>query len=85
LLQIDYSPIAALNRTYALFKTKGVTIAITEAKKLGLEQYSYYHTLLGKLHLGLNVKIAETHFKKALSLAKSFADKTIIQKYIKAL
>jgi hypothetical protein len=64
-----------LNRTYALFKTKGVTIAIAEAKKLSLEQYSYYHSLLGKLHIGLDVKIAKSHFKKALSIAKSVADK----------
>jgi RNA polymerase sigma factor (sigma-70 family) len=85
LLQINYSPIAALNRTYALFKTKGAAFAIVEAKKLDLEQYPYYHTLLGKLHVDLDKNIAEIYFKKALSLAKSNADKAIIQKYIEAL
>jgi RNA polymerase sigma factor (sigma-70 family) len=85
LLQIDYSPVAALNRTYALFKTNGAALAIVEAKKLDLEQYPYYHALLGKLHADLDKNIAEDYFKKALSLTKSAADKTIIQKYIEAL
>src|SRR5207247_7244342 len=36
LLQIQYSPIAALNRTYALSKANGKQEAIPEAEKLNL-------------------------------------------------
>ena len=37
LLQIQYSPIIALNRTYALSKTDGKEIAIKEALKIDLK------------------------------------------------
>jgi RNA polymerase sigma-70 factor (ECF subfamily) len=33
-LQIEYSPVAALNRTFALSKTNGNMAAIAEAEKL---------------------------------------------------
>jgi RNA polymerase sigma factor (sigma-70 family) len=85
LLQIDYSSITALNRTYALSKTSNAGIAIAEAKKLDLTKHAYYHTLLGKLHLGLDKQIAKDCFKNALLLDKSVSDKTIIQRYIDAI
>jgi predicted RNA polymerase sigma factor len=36
LLVVEYSPVAALNRTYALAKVKGNEAAIIEAEKLNL-------------------------------------------------
>ena len=42
LLQIEYSPVAALNRTFALSKANGKKEAIAEAEKLQLTDNHYY-------------------------------------------
>ncbi|TGD56586.1 RNA polymerase sigma factor [Flavobacterium humi] len=80
LLILEYSPIAALNRTYALSKVKGKEIAIAEAEKLSLQDNHFYHSLLGSLYTGHDNAKAVSHFEMAYSLAKSPADKTIILK-----
>ena len=85
LLMIDYSPIAALNRTYALSKIHGVQVAIQEAEKLKLDTNPYYFTLLGELYKQIDKKKAKRHFETALSVAKSPADKQIITKNISTL
>ncbi len=85
LLQIEYSPIAALNRTYALSKANGKLQAISEAEKLGLTGNGLYHSLLGNLYTGIDGTRALEHFQVAFSLAKSNADKTTIQKNIDRL
>ena len=85
LLIIDYSPIAALNRTYALSKIYGVQVAIQEAEKLKLDTNPYYFTLLGELYKQIDKKKAKRHFETALSVAKSQADKQIITKNISQL
>ena len=82
LLQIAYSPVAALNRTYALSKANGKQAAIAEAEKLNLVNNHYYFTLLGELYTGIDNQKAKQHFGQALSLAKTQADKQTIQKKI---
>jgi RNA polymerase sigma-70 factor (ECF subfamily) len=79
LLQLEYSPVAALNRTYALSKANGKHEAIIEAEKLNLSGNHYYFTLLGELYKGIDNDKAINNFEKALSLAKSNADKKTIQ------
>ena len=78
LLQISYSPIAALNRTYALSKANGKTEAIIEAEKLNLMDNQFYFTLLGELYTDIDNKKAISHLQNALQLARSSADKAII-------
>ena len=78
LLQIEYSPIAALNRTYALSRTKGKKEAVIEAEKLGLTENQLYHSLLGELYTDIDNSKAIVHLQKVLSLAKSIADKNLI-------
>ena len=85
LLQIEYSPIAALNRTFALSKVHGNSEAIKEAEKLKLADNQYYFTLLGELYTGSNNTMARQNFEKAILLAKTLADKQIIQKKIDKL
>jgi RNA polymerase sigma-70 factor (ECF subfamily) len=85
LLQIEYSPIAALNRTFALSKANGKQEAIIEAEKLNLTGNHFYYTLLGELYTGLNNDKAKEHFEKALSMAKTNTDKLTIQKKIEKL
>ncbi|MDP1677281.1 MAG: sigma-70 family RNA polymerase sigma factor [Bacteroidota bacterium] len=85
LLQLEYSPIAALNRTYAFSKVHGKQKAIVEAEKLNLTGNHFYYTLLGELYGGIDNKKAMEHFTKALSLAKTENDKKIIQRKIDSL
>ncbi|MEP6676320.1 MAG: DUF6596 domain-containing protein [Ferruginibacter sp.] len=78
LLQIAYSPIAALNRTYALAKANGAIEAIVEAEKLGLKNNQLYHSLLGELYKNIDKEKAMHHLNTAFSLAVSTADKKMI-------
>jgi RNA polymerase sigma factor (sigma-70 family) len=79
LLFIEYSPIAALNRTYALSKANGKEEAIIEAEKLNLSGNHFYFTLLGELYTNIDSKKAKLNYEKALALAKTKTDKQIIQ------
>lgn len=85
LLQIQYSPVAALNRAFAISKIKGKQAAIAAAEKLNLISNRYYFTLLGELYTDVNDETAELNFKKAFSLAKTKADRRIIQTKIDQL
>ncbi|HEY9003641.1 MAG TPA: sigma-70 family RNA polymerase sigma factor [Mucilaginibacter sp.] len=82
LLQIEYSSIAALNRTYALSKTAGKEAAIIEAEKLKLTNNHFYYTLLGELYTEIDNDIARQHFQNALALSRTQTDKQTIQKKI---
>ncbi len=78
LLLVEYSPVAALNRTYALSKANGKEEAIIEAEKLNLTNNHFYYTLLGELYKGIDNRKAKLNFEKARSLAKTDADKQLI-------
>ena len=83
LIILEYSPIAALNRTFVLSKTKGKETAIAEAEKLNLTDNHFYYSLLGDLYTGIDNKKALLNFQSAFGLAKSPADKAIITKNMK--
>jgi predicted RNA polymerase sigma factor len=85
LLQIEYSPMAALNRTYALSKANGKQEAITAAEKLNLTNNHFYFTLLGDLYNGINNVKAKQNLEKALSLAKTKTDQQTIQRKLSDL
>ena len=85
LLQIAYSPVAALNRTYALSKANGKVEAIIEAEKLKLVNNQFYFALLGELYTGIDQDKALDNFKAALSLTKTPADKQAMQLKIDGL
>ena len=85
LLQIEYSPIAALNRTYALAKANGKEEAIREAEKLKLTDNHLYFALLGELYKDVDNEMARRNFQKAFSLAKTQTDKQAIQRNIDKL
>jgi RNA polymerase sigma-70 factor (ECF subfamily) len=82
LLLIEYSPIAALNRTYALAKANGKKEAIIEAEKIKLTDNHLYHSLLGELYTDFDNTKAISHLQNALALAKSTADKMLISNKI---
>lgn len=85
LLQIEYSPIAALNRTYALAKANGIQEAIVEAEKLKLDGNQQYHVLLGHLYRNINQLTAKQHLLVAKTLTKRSADKNYLDLLISEL
>jgi len=85
LLVIEYSPAAALNRTYALSKANGKAEAVVEAEKLKLTGNYLYHCLLGYLYTGVNNTIAINNYAIALMLTKAKPDRTKIESYIEQL
>ncbi len=82
LLYVEYSPIAALNRTFAVSKVKGKIAAITETEKIQLHENHLYHALLGELYTEVDNEKALKHLKNALALTKSHSDKNLISKKI---
>jgi RNA polymerase sigma factor (sigma-70 family) len=85
LLTLAYSPVAALNRTYALAKVHGPERAIHEAESLRLENNHFYFTLLGELYKDSDMEKAKLNFEKAYSLAKTTTDRQTIQKKLDQL
>jgi predicted RNA polymerase sigma factor len=82
LLIIEYSPMAALNRTYAVSKVHGKQTAIAEAEKLDLRKHHLYYALLGNLYAGIDPNKAIWHTEQALQLAKSAGDKKVLEKQL---
>ena len=85
LLILEYSPIAALNRTFALAKTHGKEEAIIEAEKLNLTGNHFYYSLLANLYTDLDNRKALQHYETALTLANSVGDKKSLTKAINKL
>lgn len=85
LLILEYSPIAALNRTFALAKVKGKQEAIAEAEKLRLTGNYFYYALLGNLYTGIDDHEALQHYEKARQLASSQADIALMTRNIQQL
>ena len=85
LLKIEYSPVAALNRIYALSKANGKIEAIAEAKKIALINSFYYFVLMGELHIVVDKIKAKEYFEQALLLSKTTCDKSVIQNKIALL
>ena len=82
LLIKEYSPVAALNRTYALSMVHGKEAAIEAAEKLNLEKNHFYFTLLGELYKDIDKQKALLNYQKALSLAKTQTDKQLLKRKI---
>ncbi len=85
LLQLEYSPVAALNRTLAFSKVYGNAAGITEAEKLQLHQNAYYFILLGALYGTEDREKAVLNYGKALELLKTDTEKRVIRKKISEL
>jgi RNA polymerase sigma factor (sigma-70 family) len=85
LLIVEYSPVAALNRTYAVSKVHGKERAIAEAKKLDLTDDHFYYVLLGELYSGIDDAEAVKFFEMAFTLAKTESDRNTIRKKIQRI
>ena len=82
LLQINYSPSVALNRTYALYKARGKKEALIEAEKLQLTSNHFYFVLLAELYKDIDNGKAKFNFQKAYDLAKTQTEKQVIREKI---
>jgi RNA polymerase sigma factor (sigma-70 family) len=85
LLKIKYSPVAALNRNFALSKVKGAELAIKETEKLNLTDNPFYFSLIGELYSNIDIKKAAECFQKALSLLSNESGKQVIQRKMEKL
>ncbi len=85
LILIEYSPITALNRTFAFAKVYGHCKAISEAEKLRLTEINYYHELLGYLYAEKDFDKAIYHYKQAIGLTRSRIEKQTLAKEIERL
>ena len=85
LLILEYSPMAALNRTYSLSKAKNKETAIAEAEKLGLEDMHLYHSLMGYLYTGVNKETAISHLSQAHDLTKNIHEKKLLSEKLQKL
>lgn len=86
LLTVQYSPIAALNRTYALAKANSIKEAIVEAKKLDLQDNHLYHSLLAALYeMDGQVEEQGACLKRAISLAKKESESALLKKKLQHL
>ena len=79
LLKLEYSPVAALNRTYAISKVQGKKEAIKEAEKLNMQDSHFYFALLGELYTGDNNEKARQNLLKAIALSRSDSGKKAFQ------
>jgi RNA polymerase sigma factor (sigma-70 family) len=85
LLMLEYSPVAALNRTYALFKVKGRELALEEALRLHMTNNRFYFLLLSELYVGIDNDIAQKYLADALRLSRSESERKKIQDRIDRL
>lgn len=85
LILIEYSPITALNRTFAFAKVYGFKEGIKEAEKLNLTKLSYYYELLAYLSKNDTKEKVIEYYKRALELTSSETEKYQIQKKIDKL
>ncbi|MBO9595727.1 MAG: sigma-70 family RNA polymerase sigma factor [Niabella sp.] len=85
LLMLEYTPVAALNRTYALAKANNTEAAIKEAEKLNLTDNQFYFVLLSKLYEPFDPAKAQTLLQTAKEIAHSESDRQLIQKKITEL
>ena len=83
LLQIEYSPIIALNRTYVLSKARSKEEALHQALKINLKENHLYHSLLAQLYEGVDLKEQTSHLKTALQLVKTNGERKILADKLK--
>ena len=85
LLQIEYSPIVALNRTYALSRAESKDKALIEALKINLIDNRLFHSLLGYLFEEKNPEKAIMEYQKAIELSKNDNEKSLLLEKIAKL
>lgn len=80
LLTIEYSPIIAMNRTYALACANSIAEAIQEAHKLKIESNHHYFCLLAELYrMDNNIEKEIEYLNVAIRMANKKNEKELIK------
>ncbi|MGO4289622.1 RNA polymerase sigma factor [Chitinophaga sp. RAB17] len=85
LVLIEYSPMTALNRTFAFAKVYGSNQGIKEAEKLQLMEHDYYYALLAYLWADTDTDKAISYYHKAITLSRSVTTQKTLRKAIEEL
>ncbi|MEM9719270.1 MAG: sigma-70 family RNA polymerase sigma factor [Bacteroidota bacterium] len=85
LLQVSYSPLVALNRTFALAKANGIEEGLKEALKLNQDENPLYHCLLAEFYQGSQDGKASEHLQKALKLSHSERERNLMKRRLDSL
>ncbi|GAB3351278.1 RNA polymerase sigma factor [Arachidicoccus ginsenosidivorans] len=85
LLKQQYTPMAALNRVYALSKVEGKQKALSAMAEIHLDQHYLYHSLLAELYTDMDNQKAAAHLRQAVGLAKSPAGRRILDGKLRVL
>ena len=85
LLILQYSPIVALNRTFALLQAQGPEAALAEAMKLPKSESPFYHTLMAEIWKHSDSKQATAHLGSAIALAKTEPERALLRGRLEAL
>lgn len=85
LLAVRYSPAAALNRIYALFRVHGAEQALAAAEKLNLSHSHFFHVLLAELTQATDTRLAVAHLQRAKMLAHTETERALIEQRLKKL
>lgn len=80
LVVIEYSPVTALNRSFAFARVHGPQAGIAEAEKLALTKHTAYHALLGHLYAHINTSKAVSHYERAIQLSQRASEKNTLAK-----
>lgn len=84
LLTIEYSPVIAMNRTYALAKANSPKEAIASALKLGLNENHYYYCLLADLYrMSNSINQEIKYLNKALEITKKPDEIALVKRKLK--
>jgi predicted RNA polymerase sigma factor len=89
LLELEDSPVVALNRAVALTEVSGPQAGLNAlnaiANRQPLESYHLFHAVLGELESRLNrLPAAAAHFRKALELAEIKMEREFLTKRLQA-
>jgi len=85
LLLIEYSPITALNRTFAFAMVHGNEKGIQEAGRLGLNSNSQYYSLLAYLYSDTDMDKSIHYYEQAIKFTKSSNEIQAFTREIKRL
>jgi RNA polymerase sigma-70 factor (ECF subfamily) len=85
LILIEYSPVTALNRAFAIARVYGHEKAIQETEKLKLTDNDHYYKLLGYLYETIDTGKAIVHYGLAVQLTKAKAARQDLEKKINEL
>ena len=89
LLQVDRSPVVALNRAVALGKVRGANAALNAIAEIesvkSLKNYYLFYAVLGEFHLSANHRSeAEKNFRRALSLTSIPAEHRFLARRLRS-